>query len=113
MKRLYFAFAAAGLLVCLAGCCTADRHHDSGCGCDCDCPKGPIAAPCSAAPCGPSPCVGRDGLQGEAVAEDEDGARRNAGAMGSGPPTGAITYPYYTNRGPRDYFDRNPQGIGP
>jgi hypothetical protein len=31
----------------------------------------------------------------------------------AGPPTGATTYPYYTNRGPRDYLARNPRSIGP
>ena len=27
--------------------------------------------------------------------------------------TGAITYPYYTARGPRDYFASDPRSIGP
>ncbi len=30
-----------------------------------------------------------------------------------GPPTGAITYPYYTTRGPRDFLADNPPSIGP
>ena len=30
-----------------------------------------------------------------------------------GPPTGTVTYPYYTNRGPRDFLARNPGSIGP
>ncbi|HVX14528.1 MAG TPA: hypothetical protein VHC22_25295 [Pirellulales bacterium] len=30
-----------------------------------------------------------------------------------GPPAAQITYPYYTNRGPRDFLDPNPRGIGP
>jgi len=30
-----------------------------------------------------------------------------------GPPTAAITYPYYTVRGPRDFFQRQPSPIGP
>ena len=29
------------------------------------------------------------------------------------PPSAQITYPYYTNRGPRDFLDPNPRGIGP
>ena len=33
--------------------------------------------------------------------------------MAAGPPTGAITYPYYTNRGPRDFLAENPPSIGP
>ncbi|HEX5445591.1 MAG TPA: hypothetical protein VFW87_17320, partial [Pirellulales bacterium] len=37
--------------------------------------------------------------------------RRDAGGeyeFAAGPPTGGVTYPYYTNRGPRDYLARNP-----
>jgi hypothetical protein len=30
-----------------------------------------------------------------------------------GPPTGEVTYPYYTLRGPRDFLDSNPRGLGP
>ena len=30
-----------------------------------------------------------------------------------GPAAGAITYPYYTVRGPRDFFADNPPSIGP
>lgn len=29
------------------------------------------------------------------------------------PSTGAITYPYYTTRGPRDFLAKNPPSIGP
>jgi hypothetical protein len=42
--------------------------------------------------------------------------RRNAGGQyefAAGPPTGGVTYPYYTNRGPRDHLADNPRGIGP
>ncbi len=31
----------------------------------------------------------------------------------SGPPTAAVTYPYYTTRGPRDFLLANPPSIGP
>jgi len=30
-----------------------------------------------------------------------------------GPPVGAVTYPYYTTRGPRDFLASNPTPIGP
>ena len=30
-----------------------------------------------------------------------------------GPPVAQVTYPYYTTRGPRDYFAANPPSIGP
>jgi hypothetical protein len=35
------------------------------------------------------------------------------GAAFAGPTTGAVTYPYYTTRGPRDFLAANPRGIGP
>jgi hypothetical protein len=45
------------------------------------------------------------------------------GAGAGGPPAGAqpapgpsaagVSYPYYTNRGPRDFLSPNPRGIGP
>lgn len=31
----------------------------------------------------------------------------------AGPPTGAVAYPYYTTRGPRDFLAKNPPSIGP
>lgn len=36
-----------------------------------------------------------------------------AQAAPSGPPTGTVAYPYYTTRGPRDFFAANPPSIGP
>ena len=33
--------------------------------------------------------------------------------LAAGPSQGAVTYPYYTTRGPRDYLDPNPPSIGP
>jgi hypothetical protein len=39
---------------------------------------------------------------------------RNGGNMGpGGPPAAQVTYPYYTNRGPRDFLAKNPGNIGP
>jgi len=34
-------------------------------------------------------------------------------ATDPGPAVGAITYPYYTVRGPRDFLAKNPPSIGP
>ncbi|MFM7184486.1 MAG: hypothetical protein ACKO4Z_06915 [Planctomycetota bacterium] len=31
----------------------------------------------------------------------------------AGPPTGAVAYPYYTTRGPRDFLAKCPPSIGP
>lgn len=46
------------------------------------------------------------------------GRDRNLGQAGPAmgpqqPPVAAITYPYYTLRGPRDFLERNPTPIGP
>jgi hypothetical protein len=51
------------------------------------------------------------------------GGRRGMGADGMGGPgglqptppasAGAVSYPYYTTRGPRDFLSPNPRGIGP
>jgi hypothetical protein len=36
------------------------------------------------------------------------------GATGpAGPPTGAVAYPYYTTRGPRDFLAKCPPSVGP
>ena len=38
---------------------------------------------------------------------------RSRNAFTPGPPSAAITYPYYTVRAPRDFFAQDPQSIGP
>ncbi len=53
---------------------------------------------------------------GSTISGDFFSARRarkaEAEAMEAGPPTGATGYPYYTTRGPRDYFTNEPMSIG-
>lgn len=63
------------------------------------------AAGCAGGPrgCGPGGCAhggmgGRGGMQ--------------APIADSGPASGAVTYPYYTTRGPRDFLARSPRAIG-
>ena len=41
------------------------------------------------------------------------GGRRCPTSFNAGPAGGAITYPYYTIRGPRDFLAEQPRGIGP
>ena len=43
-----------------------------------------------------------------ALAASDYGATQPAG-----PPTGAVAYPYYTTRGPRDFLAKRPPSIGP
>ena len=75
--------------------------------------------------CGYGYCSGRCGGRCEAASAGRHGAlaafaqqTQNACANGHcglpvGPSQGAVTYPYYTTRGPRDYLDPNPPSIGP
>ena len=106
MKTLILTVALAVLVGSSSGCCLLDRCFGHGrcaaccnkcgpypgCGQGCG-PGGCPAAGCG--PAGPSP-YGPDG-----------------GAAYDGPPTGGVTYPYYTTRGPRDFLADNPRGIGP
>ncbi|MEN6406316.1 MAG: hypothetical protein ABFC77_07585 [Thermoguttaceae bacterium] len=40
-------------------------------------------------------------------------AESSAAGQAAGPATGAVAYPYYTTRGPRDFLANNPPSIGP
>ena len=88
MNRSYLAFVAAGLLACLAGgCAWLDPPCDNGFS-----NNGPTA----------------QGLSDNGA----NGAGRHAAAAADNSQSGVVAYPYYTNRGPRDYFSR-PTDIGP
>lgn len=101
MKRTYLAFVAAGLLACLTGGCASDCERHQGC------------QQCQQA--GDQ----NDQQQGDQACQDGNGrgglgCRGQGQAFQPGPPSGAVAYPYYTTRGPRDYFDQGPNGgIGP
>jgi hypothetical protein len=72
---------------------------------------------------GPAGMGGQPGMGGPGMAKRHPAQghphayqRRDAGGdyeFAAGPPTGAVTYPYYTTRGPRDFLARNPRSIGP
>jgi hypothetical protein len=56
------------------------------------------------------------GLAKHHLTHDEKAAlaASDYGATGpAGPPTGAVAYPYYTTRGPRDFLAKRPASIGP
>jgi len=92
MKRALIACFAVGILAILSGC-TTDRaaRHGNCVQTECTCAK---------TGCGRPDCP-HCGHRGRQAANDP------------GPQTGAITYPYYTLRGPRDFLVRNPPSIGP
>lgn len=108
MKRLLLAALVATLIGSGSGCCLLDRMFW--------CTR---EYPVNLRRCGPN-CGPRCGLLGMgggllAKLEAEKAARnaaRNA-SMSGGPQTGAVAYPYYTTRGPRDFLANNPGDIGP
>jgi len=94
---------------CTAGSCAQAPENCASCSC-----SGPVdnsedpnqQAPCRA--CGGRGCrLCRGGIDGR------DGDGDGSEGFTAGPPTGAVAYPYYTTRGPRDFLARNPQSIGP
>jgi hypothetical protein len=118
MKRILLTTMLAVVVGSSTGCCLFDRLFC--------CPRG---YPLGPAACGPGGCrMGRcnscpdgagmgDGYQDGTVVgdefEDDGGPPPAAMNRPSGPQTGAVAYPYYTNRGPRDFFAKNPGTVGP
>jgi len=91
MKRALLALFVVGTLALLSGCNTDRpfRQH-----------SGQAECGCAPAGCGRPDCP-------------HCGHRGGEAANDPGPSTGAVTYPYYTLRSPRDFLDRNPPSIGP
>ncbi len=83
MKQAFFVCAALAALISISGC-AATRGS-------CARAPGTCAAVCRGA--------GR-ACHGPEMAQ-------------AGPPTGAVAYPYYTTRGPRDFLASDPPSIGP
>ena len=109
MKKIMYSLVPFILCGCLIGCA---RQTNMGCqnGCNGGCNRcgmfgggGGDAMTAYGEPCGP---LGR--LTG-------GGCPQNPRAFvgPAGPPTAAVTYPYYTTRGPRDFLLDQPQTIGP
>ena len=116
---------------CGDGCC--DCYGDSCCGdcaADCYCDS---SGQCCGESCCDSGCCTGNGCSSGCSACGSSGCglcQRFAGRVASGfcphaagypeaynytpsPPSGQITYPYYTVRGPRDFLRNNPPSIGP
>lgn len=85
------------------------------------CPTGGCKTAGCRGQCGGEACrkrhVGRyGGLAKHHLSPEEKAALEASdyGATGpAGPPTGAVAYPYYTTRGPRDFLAKCPPSIGP
>jgi hypothetical protein len=116
MKRAIFSVLMLVILAGLTGCVT--QHGPRPCAC--------MGGSCAQAPENGQACGG-------ACCEDPDGqcapaekhccplfgwlrCKKSAPAEEAqepGPATGAVAYPYYTVRGPRDFLAKNPPSIGP
>lgn len=119
MRRALLATLAAVTLTISSGCGLCDHMfcwHKPYAGCGNGCGDGACAnGGCSNGGCANGGCA--DGNCGDGYAQNGIHAvprgvgGTNLGA--AGPPTGAVAYPYYTVRGPRDFLDPNPPSIGP
>jgi hypothetical protein len=120
MKRAIFSVLAVVVLAGLTGCITQRGPRPTACmGGSCaqapenchecsDDPSGNCTDPCKQ----PGPLVRFLGLGGHCCPR-RCPCQEEAAAAEAGPATGQITYPYYTNRSPRDFLAKNPPSIGP
>ena len=106
---------------CQDGACEQGACQDGACQGGV-CPTGGCkGAACQNGECESGAChkrhVGRyGGLAKHHLSPEEEAALQASdyGATGpAGPPTGAVAYPYYTTRGPRDFLAKCPPSIGP
>ena len=134
MKRLVLATLVATLVGSSSGCCLFDRLF----GChqgypvgqrpQCCCNTGCNTGACNSGGCnsggcnqpGCTACAGGGGgcangnIYGQGPGSQlVGGTGKHAPVPNDGPSTGAVAYPYYTTRGPRDFLSANPGSIGP
>jgi hypothetical protein len=121
MKRALFSVMTLVVLAVLTGCAAQHGRH-------------PVLTSNDACNSGNCNAAAAEGCQGNGAACENscDNARpslrdrlnnlcgcrgkercEQASQEAAGPANGAVTYPYYTVRGPRDYLAKNPQSIGP
>jgi hypothetical protein len=99
MKHTFWMLLAVALLAGVVGCHTGPL----GWGMFGSCRDNPTTC---------ESCGQGDGDQACATNDCRSGGCRERGYDPT-PSTGAVTYPYYTTRGPRDFLARNPRSIGP
>lgn len=111
MKRAMCSLLAVVILAGLTGCIKQHGRRPWSC----------MGGSCAQAP---ENCQSCGESSGESCDKCRDPGRcRECGGRGCelccrqevapGPPTGTVTYPYYTTRGPRDFLAKNPRSIGP
>lgn len=104
---------------CQDGACQDGACQDGGCP-DGACQGGqcPIGAcrDCESGACNKRHVGRYGGLDKHHLSPEEEaalGASDYGAITPAGPPTGAVGYPYYTTRGPRDFLAKCPPPIGP
>jgi hypothetical protein len=126
MKRVLILLAGAIMLVSSTGCCCLSKlwcHHWGMCpwgGCQEEACGEACGDSCGES-CGAGGCDNCNSHHGHGLIGHHPRHAPGQGHFGtnatyagpSGPPTGAVAYPYYTNRGPRDFLADNPPSIGP
>jgi len=113
MKRLLFALSVALVGAALIGCSSKRCSLIPGCiqaGCA-DAPENCQSCSVGCDACGGVGCGACGGVCATGFCRSCQHAYEPAHVPG--PPTGAVTYPYYTNRGPRDFLAADPPSIGP
>jgi len=125
MQRTLYALMAVATIALMSGCHTGQIRQGVPV---CDGPGG-CAAVSGCETCGQPDCTGCQGggrfFGGKLGCRGCGGCGLLGGWFGgcgrgqdqgspevAGPPTGQVTYPYYTPRGPRDFFVNNPPSIG-
>ena len=97
------------------GCgCSDGNCHSGDCvaGCGGDCGTG--CGSCAGSGHGPGGLLGELGIgSGRIAAHAYRHCANGHQNLAAGPSVGAVTYPYYTVRGPRDFLAPNPPSIGP
>ena len=100
---------------CPDGACQSGQCGPEGCPTG-NCQPGGDCQECEGGACHPRH-VGRYGGLAKHHLSPEEKAALAGSNYGStqppGPPTGAVAYPYYTTRGPRDFLAKCPPSIGP
>ncbi|MBN2127846.1 MAG: hypothetical protein JW741_00035 [Sedimentisphaerales bacterium] len=127
MRSVSFVLLSVALLSLATGCgqsCHRFLRHkqpliDGTCGHCTDCPETCQSCGCNEsccdATCGPD-CGPNCGTDCGDCGQCERCCRLRGlcrQPINPGPPTGAVAYPYYTTRGPRDFLSSNPRSIGP
>jgi hypothetical protein len=99
---------------CQDGQCQGGQCGPEGCP-DGNCPSG-ACQECEGGACHPRHVGPYGGLAKHHLTPEEKAALAGSdygATQPAGPPTGAVAYPYYTTRGPRDFLAKNPASIGP